>query len=141
MAKNDNLSDFMTDIADAIRAKKNTSEPINAQDFSAEIASIKTGGDGQVVYWNIPKPSDEGVTEILVFAHLVRVIDNGELTVSASGVAMLEGVELLAFAADDSLKYWFGGQELSFSEVYPDEALIGWGFTKITREEFYNPNI
>ena len=46
MAKNDNLSDFMTDIANAIRAKKGTSEPINAQDFSFEIASIETGGGG-----------------------------------------------------------------------------------------------
>lgn len=42
MAKNDNLSDFLLDIADAIREKKGSSEPINAQDFSSEIASIET---------------------------------------------------------------------------------------------------
>lgn len=46
MAKNNNLTDFLTDIADAIREKKGTSEPINPQDFSAEIASIETGGNG-----------------------------------------------------------------------------------------------
>ena len=44
MAKNDNLKDFLTDVADAIRAKKGTSAAINPQDFSAEIASIETGG-------------------------------------------------------------------------------------------------
>ena len=44
MAKNDNLTDFLTDIADAIRSKKGTNEAINAQDFSSEIASIEGGG-------------------------------------------------------------------------------------------------
>ena len=44
MAKNDNLGDFLTDIADAIRAKKGISGSINAQNFASEIASISTGG-------------------------------------------------------------------------------------------------
>lgn len=44
MAKNDNLTDFLTDVADAIRAKKGTTDKINPQNFSAEIASITTGG-------------------------------------------------------------------------------------------------
>lgn len=44
MAKNDNLKDFLIDVADAIREKKGTTEPINPQDFASEIASIETGG-------------------------------------------------------------------------------------------------
>lgn len=44
MAKNDNLKDFLTDVADAIREKKGTTDPINPQDFSNEIASIKGSG-------------------------------------------------------------------------------------------------
>lgn len=44
MAKNDNLTDFLTDVADAIREKKGTSELINPQDFASEIASIESGG-------------------------------------------------------------------------------------------------
>lgn len=44
MAKENNLSDFLSDIASAIREKKGTTEPINAQDFASEIASIETGG-------------------------------------------------------------------------------------------------
>ena len=43
MAKTDNLTDFLTDIAAVIRAKKGTSDLINPQDFSAEIASIQSG--------------------------------------------------------------------------------------------------
>ena len=38
--KNDNLSDFLTDIANAIREKTGTTNPINAQNFSYEIRSI-----------------------------------------------------------------------------------------------------
>ncbi|MBO7263176.1 MAG: BspA family leucine-rich repeat surface protein [Alistipes sp.] len=44
MAKNDNLTDFLVDVADAIREKKGISGEINPQDFSAEIASIESGG-------------------------------------------------------------------------------------------------
>ena len=44
MPKNNNLTDFLTDVADAIRAKKGTTAKINPQDFSSEIASIPVGG-------------------------------------------------------------------------------------------------
>lgn len=44
MAKNDNISDLLKDVADAIRAKKGTTDLINPQDFSSEIESIESGG-------------------------------------------------------------------------------------------------
>lgn len=40
MAKNNNLNDFLTDIANSIRTKTGTTELINAQDFSDKILSI-----------------------------------------------------------------------------------------------------
>lgn len=40
-----NLSDYLTELAEAIRTKKGTSAQINAQDFPSEIASIETGVD------------------------------------------------------------------------------------------------
>ena len=43
---NDNLTDFLTDLADAIREKTGTNDLINPQDFAAEIASIEGGGGG-----------------------------------------------------------------------------------------------
>lgn len=49
MAKNDNLKDFLKDVADAIRDKKGTTGLINPQDFSAEIASIQSGGGAVAV--------------------------------------------------------------------------------------------
>lgn len=43
MAKNNNLTDFLTGIADAIRTKKGSTDSINPQNFETEIASIETG--------------------------------------------------------------------------------------------------
>ena len=43
MAKNDNLGDFLKDVADSIRTKTGTTELINAQDFSAKILNISSG--------------------------------------------------------------------------------------------------
>lgn len=45
MAKNNNLTDFLTDVANAIRTKKGTTGTIDPQNFSSEIASISTGVD------------------------------------------------------------------------------------------------
>ena len=46
MAKNNNLTDFVTGVADAIRTKKGTTDLINPQNFESEILSIETGGGG-----------------------------------------------------------------------------------------------
>ena len=43
MSKANNLKDFLTDVADAIRAKKGSTDLINPQDFSSEIASLSGG--------------------------------------------------------------------------------------------------
>lgn len=45
MSKADNLKDFMVDLATAIRTKKETTDPINPQNFSKEILEIETGGE------------------------------------------------------------------------------------------------
>ena len=44
MAKNNNLQDFLTDVANSIRTKTGTTELINAQDFSDKILNIPSGG-------------------------------------------------------------------------------------------------
>ena len=49
MAKNNNLQDFLTDVANSIRTKTGTTELINAQDFSDKILSISGGGGGTTV--------------------------------------------------------------------------------------------
>ena len=48
MAKNDNLTDFLTGIANALRKKNGTSAKINPQNFEIEIKSIKSGSMNDV---------------------------------------------------------------------------------------------
>ncbi len=43
MSKQDNLTDFLADVADAIREKKGSSEKINPQNFSEEIKNLPSG--------------------------------------------------------------------------------------------------
>ena len=45
MARTDTLGNFLTDVADAIREKKGTTDTIPASDFDTEIASIESGVD------------------------------------------------------------------------------------------------
>lgn len=45
MAKNNNLTDFLTDVANAIREKDGSTGTINPQDFSDKIKAIQTGVD------------------------------------------------------------------------------------------------
>ena len=52
MAKDNNLKDFLTDVADAIREKEGSTGLINPQDFSAKIRAIETGGGGEGVAEN-----------------------------------------------------------------------------------------
>lgn len=47
MSKLNNLSDYLTDLANTIRTKKGKTGTINAQDFASEIASIVTSLPGQ----------------------------------------------------------------------------------------------
>lgn len=46
MAKTNNLTDFLTDVANAIREKEGSSEAINPQAFSSRILALQTGGSG-----------------------------------------------------------------------------------------------
>ena len=49
MSKTNNLKDFLADVADAIRAKKGSTDLINPQDFSTEIASLSGSGGLEVI--------------------------------------------------------------------------------------------
>ena len=142
MAKNDNLSDFMTDIADAIRAKKGTSEPINAQDFSAEIASIEGGGGSAMEYWSVPSGIrgmllDGGALATSVVK--IRHSNNDKIWI-ATPMILGMAKEVLAIAIDTNAQYYSGdfghftGEQMWLE--YKDMIVEGGGY-QITEEEFY----
>lgn len=66
------LKPFLTEIADAIRNKKGTSENINAQDFATEIESIETGGGEDL--WKI-LINNRGVQWDYIFAYNRTIVN------------------------------------------------------------------
>ena len=79
MGKNNNLHDFLVDVADAIREKKGTQDKINAQSFADEIRNLPSGGEEGDLIVGIKGSSystanitslkfGEGVTEVGGFA-------------------------------------------------------------------------
>lgn len=44
MARTDSLSNFLTDVANAIKTKKETTDNIPAQNFDTEVLNITSGG-------------------------------------------------------------------------------------------------
>ena len=93
MAKNNNLTDFLTDVADAIRAKKGTTAKINPQDFSSEIASISTGG-GDTPTPDTPTPDMPVIGDGKTYLY-IKIAEKGRMTVPlyftqtvANGVAI-----------------------------------------------------
>lgn len=140
MAKNDNLSDFMTDIADAIRAKKGTSEPINAQDFSSEIANIETGGGGgSMEYWSVPEKWQAEVDDFGAFIFCVKVNRGSSIDITSSTVLGTTDLPVLAIGIDRSFRAVSNGQSFTIDEFFQlmGTSLDALGFTPIDEEEFY----
>ena len=83
MSKTDNLHDFLTDIADAVRSKTGKTEPINAQNLSSEIRGIESGE----------------ITEVYTFAE--TMVSYGSGVASVKRIDVQEGVTTIGgwFAA------------------------------------------
>ena len=68
----ENIVELLTDVADAIREKKGSTEPINAQSFADEIKNLPSGGDIE----NIIDESGLGINLIqsVIFGQDVSII-------------------------------------------------------------------
>lgn len=74
MSKQNNLTDFLTGVAGAIRAKKGTTAKINPQNFESEIASITTS-----------KPEQEKTVTITENGTFEVVSDSGKVMSKVTG--------------------------------------------------------
>lgn len=54
------LRTYLTGIANAIRTKKGTTDPINAQDFASEITNLPTGGGDNPIQALVEGKGDYG---------------------------------------------------------------------------------
>lgn len=141
MAKNDNLKDFLTDVADAIREKKGTTDAINPQDFSAEIASIETGGGSTMEYWKKGDGTHAISGVMTMYCPIVKVTVDDDTKIAPGAVWVANPTSaILAVAFDRTYKFLMDGDIITLGEILPD---LGWDdsfFVQITEEEFYSIN-
>lgn len=95
----ENIVELLTDVADAIREKKGTTEPINAQSFSDEIRNLPSGG------------------EVAVLAP--DMISNGNGVTQIRSVVIKEGATGLSYRA-----FW-GLQQLASISIPDSVSYIG----------------
>lgn len=148
-----NLKDRLKEVADAIRAKKGTSELINPQDFATEIEGISGGGEGggsSWRYWRVDNTA--GAFQLLASMMMVKVkgypkleamTGNGDAIIPPAMFSMLGGEitysAIKAMASDISMKVVQGGFELTVGDAIlqnPDFEYL----TEITKEQFYDLN-
>lgn len=155
MAKNDNLKDFVTDVADAIREKKGTTDLINPQDFSAEIKSIEGGGgsgegEGSTIeYLDVSEVSGDTMVYLswfgLAASGNVISMPGGNAT-PVCGMPMYyyqqskpEGEFPKYIAIDVQWKMKMQGQEVTTGEMLL--TMLGDKYSnlpRITKEQFYS---
>lgn len=136
MAKENNLKDLLTDVADAIREKKGTTDLINPQDFGSEIRGIESGGvpTGVLQETMIDNTGDGLMTvKTIIISEGITTINKSFCT-QYSKVARvylpstLTKVETLAFNGVHSLIYvspfpsifeYIGGQAFQYCTKLP----------------------
>ena len=154
MDKTNNLQYFLTDIADAIREKKGTTDLINAQSFADEIKNLPQSGGGteggiQYEYIVIEKPYNEVTFLIILTADILKdtyydkVILPAGIYIATYGVPHIQNNSSIGAVAYNFSK------ELSLtdgSQMTMKDYLLANGITeeqisalpRITKEEFYN---
>lgn len=108
MARTDSLGNFLTDVADAIRTKKGTSETILASDFDTEIENLPSGGDYNA-YLEAPSTyyASGGIKR---FIKKIENIDTSKMTSIESlfdGCSFLEEIPLIDTSNVTNMTYAF----------------------------------
>ena len=152
-----NLKDHLKEVADAIRAKKGTTDLSNPQDFAEEIGAISGGGSGEGggSNWRYFDFSNMTVTGLPTFAFksilaMVGKFDiDGQIIIGPPATVVIEGgqdkmTNCIAGAIETSAKVNSGEAVLVDWNSYlesiglDDSGLANFGVTEITEEEFYN---
>lgn len=150
MAKDNNLQDFLTDIADAIREKKGTTDKINPQDFATEIANLSSGddsGSGSGEASNIEYLDVSGMEQAFILAKMaisVKSSDNdGGYIISPYGLFSGSNDIFKAVAIDFSILIYNSDFPTEVNFITLGEFVTNMGMQldaipRLTKEQFYN---
>lgn len=148
MAKNDNLTDYLVDLADGIRAKKGTTDPINPQDFRKEIESISaSGGESEErIYISHTELSKLGTQFKMLFSlwsESAKYIDE-TLQITPIGQALEmdanHGVEWVAYCMNLSTTVATPQIQGKIGELLAMQGLDVSQLSLMTEAEFYDLN-
>lgn len=113
MSKDNNLTDFLTDVAAAIREKKGTEELINPQNFSEEIKSIETKAKLEERYVKYtsngkrtvkPTNDKDGISEITIDV-AVPTSGDADYNIQSKGVEITENNSVTNIYPDSDYDY------------------------------------
>ena len=152
MADISNLTNYLTDVADAIREKKGTDAQIPAANFDTEILSIQTGGDVEPIFATVDYSAKNIVSQSLntedktnvsisamsdyvitynidtskTTAYLFKLNDNNEYELIKNLALSYSGRIVISKVTDDTVY---------FTELpYADTTLLGYSYNIITDE-------
>lgn len=139
-----NLKDHLKEVADAIRAKKSTSDLINPQDFATEIEGISGGGSGEgsIEYWSMPTNA-ELINEVALLFLLIKGKVDGNINIFSAWNLSTPNIVPTAFAIDREIEIVVEGAKMKVGAFIenmglPDFSTFGW--VQITKEQFYDLN-
>ena len=143
MAKNNNLTDFLTDVANAIRTKKGTTAKINPQNFSSEIGnftllksqtkSVSLTSNGTTTI--TPDSGYNGLSKVTV---TTNIASSGE---SSSGVSASKN-DVTFYDYDGTILHSYSKSAFLALSSLPDlptrEGLTcqGWNYTLAKAKEY-----
>lgn len=155
MAKTDNLIDFLTDVANAIREKKGTTGAINPQDFSSEIASIESGGgsseselDSQMTYFDVREGQGDGDAQIML-KMCAEIFSGTIFGLPAAGMpfSLSEGADIKYIGVNLDRAVYMAMDGTTQSKTIKDTILDNVteeqfnSVRKVTKEEFYSTDV
>lgn len=148
MATADKLKKYVTDIADAIRAKEGSTELINPQDFADRIKGLEVGGasGSKMRYFKVvsrlPSAGGGDMAIYSQMSQLTRCEENGKVSI-ASGCfdSDVLGKTPIAYGLNLDMKVTgFSGEITTVGDLLTGEYDDPYYFEEITEEQFYDLN-